>query len=319
MGEGRMTDLQASRIPFRQRVDDTLSRPLVRNLITGIIIFNALLLGLLTYRDKLPPGLVAVLDVCDYLIAYIFAAEIVLHLYAERMRYFSKGWNVFDFIIVAISLIPGAKAFSVLRAMRVLRLFRLLHIVPMMRRISEALLKALPGMGAIGAVLALVIYVGAVMATMMFGGSSDPQVHRLFGDLPSSALSLFQVMTGDGWRDVMQVVMEDGNPYAWIFFLIFIFIASFAILNLFIGLIVDALAEEQKAMISEQITEELTGTFSESISEIGHDIEDKVEEEIGDIEDEIHDLERVDQTILVTLTEMRAEIAALRVLIAARS
>ena len=156
--------------------------------------------------------------------------------------------------MVGISLVPGGLGFSVLRAMRVLRVLRLLHVVPMMRRITEALLKALPGMGAIVAVLALLTYVYAVMATNMYGDTSNEEVQQLFGDLPSSAFSLFQVMTMDGWRfEVVQKVIDDGHPWAPIFFLTFIFIASFAVLNLFIALIVEALAAEQKAATNEML------------------------------------------------------------------
>ncbi|MCI4645551.1 MAG: ion transporter, partial [Hyphomonadaceae bacterium] len=123
-----------------------------------------------------------------------------------------------------------------------------------LRRIVEALLKALPGMGAILAVLGLLTYVGAVMATNMYGNTDNPEVAQLFGDLQTSAFTLFQVMTMDGWRfEVVQKVIDDGHPYAWVFFLSFIFTASFAVLNLFIALIVEALQAEQEAMQEDQI------------------------------------------------------------------
>ncbi|MEQ8558687.1 MAG: ion transporter [Henriciella sp.] len=224
------------------------------NLITGLIIINAFILGILTYSEALPPTSVHWLEIMDRAITFAFALEISLKLIVYRLQFFRSGWNWFDFIVVGISLVPGGQGFSVLRAMRVLRVLRLLHVVPMMRRITEALLKALPGMGAIVAVLALLTYVYAVMATNMYGNTSDPEVQQLFGDLPSSAFSLFQVMTMDGWRfEVVQKVIDDGHPWAPFFFLTFIFIASFAVLNLFIALVVDALAAEQKAATEELI------------------------------------------------------------------
>ena len=237
-------------------LEHSIERPWFRSFITGLIIFNAFVLGVLTYRHSLPPELVAGLEAVDLTITYVFALEIFLKLVVYRFQFFRVGWNWFDFIVVGISLVPGAGAFSVLRALRVLRVLRLLHVVPVMRRITEALLKALPGMGAIVAVLALVTYVAAVMATNMYGNTETEEVRELFGDLPSSALSLFQVMTMDGWRfEVMQKVIDDGHPMAWLFFMIFIFVASFAILNLFIALVVDSLAAEQKAVLEEGLEE----------------------------------------------------------------
>lgn len=224
-----------------------------RNLIMGLIITNAVILGILTYRT-LPDGFVQVLRVVDMAITWVFVTEILLKMIVYRFGFFRSGWNWFDFLVVGISLIPGGQAFSVMRALRVLRVLRLLHIVPMMKQVTEALIRALPGMGAILALLALITYVAAVMATNLFGDTETEEVAQLFSDLPRSALSLFQVMTMDGWRfEVVQKVVDDGHPYAWVFFLIFIFVASFLVLNLFIALIVEALQVEQEAMQEEQI------------------------------------------------------------------
>jgi len=241
---------------------------LFQSFITSLIIINAAVLGLLTYESNMSQNLVSGLSLFDRLVTLIFAVEILLKLIVYRMSFFKIGWNWFDFIVVGISLTPGGAAFSVLRAMRVLRLLRLLHIVPMMRRITEALLNALPGMGAILAVLSLLTYVAAVMATNMFGQTDNPEVLELFGTLPESAYALFQVMTMDGWRfEVVQKVVDDGHPYAPLFFLVFIFLASFAVLNLFIALIVDALTEAQREATQDQLThidEELVHEFEDA-------------------------------------------------------
>tara|TARA_R110002020_G_scaffold83397_2_gene207238 strand:+ start:141785 stop:142699 length:915 start_codon:yes stop_codon:yes gene_type:complete len=289
-GETRMPRATLDHETSNFQLEHEIERPWFRHLITVLIVINAVVLGVLTYHAELPRGAVLAMEVFDHAVTWIFVVEIGLKLVVYRTQFFKSGWNWFDFIVVGVSMAPGGAAFSVLRAMRVLRILRLLHIVPVMKRITEALMKALPGMGAIFAVLALVTYVGAVMATNMFGETDDPEVAQLFGDLPKSAYSLFQVMTMDGWRfEVAQKVIDDGNPYAWIFFLIFIFIASFAILNLFIALVVDALASEQKALLEEGI----------------HDIEEEIEEEFDEAEDQRGEIVKL-------LKDLRAEIAELK-------
>lgn len=270
-------------------LERAIERPWFVNLITGLIVFNAVILGILTYRRELPTDFVSTLEVLDHAITLVFAIEIGLKLIVYRVQFFKSGWNWFDFIVVGLSLIPGSGAFSVMRALRVLRILRLLHVVPMMKRITEALLKALPGMSAIFAVLALFTYVGAVMATNMFGNTENEEVLLLFGDLPRSAYSLFQVMTMDGWRfEVVEKVIDDGHPYAWVFFLLFIFIASFAILNLFIALIVEALQQEQQAVQAE-IMAEIEGELEETASEAHADMTD-ILRAIDSLRDEVKDL-----------------------------
>ena len=281
-----MTKATLEQKAHHSRLEAAIESSWFRNVITSLIILNAVILGVLTYRASLTPLFVDVLDVIDRAITYAFALEITLKLAVYRLRFFKSGWNWFDFIVVGISLAPGSEAFSVLRALRVLRVLRLLHLVPMMKRIIEALLKALPGMGAIVAVLALLTYVYAVMATNMYGNTDNEEVRQLFGDLPSSAFSLFQVMTMDGWRfEVVQKVIDDGHPWAWLFFITFIFVASFAVLNLFIALVVEALAAEQKAA-----TEEL----------------------LEDIEEDAEHAEEERDEMLRILNELRQDVSALR-------
>jgi voltage-gated sodium channel len=286
MGANRMARATLDLETHTSRLEAAIESIWFRNLITALIILNAIVLGILTYQEDLPPSLVVSLNGIDRAITYIFAVEIFLKLVVYRLLFFRSGWNWFDFIVVGISLAPGSEAFSVLRALRVLRVLRLLHVVPMMKRITEALLKALPGMGAIVAVLALLTYVYAVMATNMYGNTDNEEVLELFGDLPSSAFSLFQVMTMDGWRfEVVQKVIDDGHPWAWLFFITFIFIASFAVLNLFIALVVEALAAEQRAA-----TDEL----------------------LEDIEEDVEHAEEERDEILKLLTSLREEMASLR-------
>ncbi len=294
-------------------VEAFLERPLVRSGITALIIFNAAILGVLTYRTSLSPGLVSLLEFLDAAITWIFVAEIVLKLYVYRFQFFKEGWNVFDISVIALSLVPGASAFTVLRALRVLRVLRLLRFVPMMKRITEALLKSIPGMGAILAVIILVIYVGAVMATNMYGNTSNAEVRDMFGTLPDAALTLFQLMTMDGWSELLGAVTDDGHPYAWVFFLIFIFVGSFAILNLFIALIVEALTEEQKAALDEQIEAFEVRLQDEAVSSAG-----AMEETLELVEEELEEAETERTEMMLMLKELRAEVQAIRSLLASR-
>lgn len=310
-------------------VEAFLERPWVRTTITSLIIFNAVVLGILTYRATLSPGAVSLFEFLDAAIIWIFVAELALKLYVYRFQFFREGWNVFDFLVIGVSLIPGASAFTVLRALRVLRVLRLLRFVPMMKRITEALLKSIPGMGAILAVILLVIYVGAVMATNMYGNTVNADVREMFGTLPDAALTLFQLMTMDGWSDMLDTVTDDGHPYAWIFFLIFIFVGSFAILNLFIALIVEALTEEQKAALGEQI-ENLGVALEERMqdtpasAEVTDAIEEirardeSIEDQLEHVEEGLEEAETDRVEMMKLLREMRGEIQSLKALLAAR-
>lgn len=297
-------------------VEAFLERRIMRTIITSLIIVNALVLGLLTYRATLSPGLVSFLEFLDGAITWFFVAEIGLKLYVYRFQFFREGWNVFDFCVVGVSLIPGASAFQVMRALRVLRVLRLLRFVPMMKRITEALLKSIPGMGAILAVIILVIYVGAVMATNMYGNTDNADVHEMFGALPDSALTLFQLMTMDGWSDILGTVTDDGHPYAWIFFLIFIFVGSFAILNLFIALVVEALTNEQKAALDEQME-----TLEAALEERIHDTEvskETLEDTLGHVEEGLEEAETDRVEMMRMLREVRGELQSIKDMLAAQ-
>ncbi|MGR3373717.1 MAG: ion transporter [Pseudooceanicola nanhaiensis] len=230
----------------RQQLAAFLDRPRTRNAITAVILFNAVLLGLETIDPvmRLAGGLIAALD---RLCLAFFTLEISAKLYAHRLRFFRSGWNIFDFAVVAIALVPAGQSFGVLRALRILRLLRVVSVTPTLRRVVEGLLTALPGMGSVFALMALIFYVASVMATKLFGESFPDW----FGTLGASAYSLFQIMTLESWSmGIVRPVMEV-YPEAWLFFVPFILITTFAVMNLVVGLIVnsmqDAHAEESNA------------------------------------------------------------------------
>jgi voltage-gated sodium channel len=210
------------------------------NFIIVLILINAVTLGIQTDEIAVKNH-GKLLHFIDFVILGIFVLEILLKFIAYGFSFFRAGWNLFDFIIIGISLIPTSNAFSILRTLRVLRVLRLLSVIPSMRRVISALLHSIPGMTSIIGVLLIIFYVSAVLTTQMFGHSDDPQINTLFGSFPHSMYTLFQVMTLEGWSENVVEPTMTLFPWAWIFFIPFIIVTSFAVLNLFIGIIVDAM------------------------------------------------------------------------------
>lgn len=211
-----------------------LSKP-TQTVVIVVILINAVTLGLETVPAIAGPA-GEVLHVVDRVCLAIFIVEIALKLYAERLRFFTSAWNVFDFIVVGVALIPGADGLAVLRALRVLRVLRLISAVPALRRVVDALVRAVPGIASIAALLAIIFYVSAVMATMLFGDAFP----ETFGDLGASLFSLFQIMTLDNWAVIVREVSAEA-PWAPAFFVPFVLISALTVLNLFIAVIVDAM------------------------------------------------------------------------------
>ncbi len=225
-------------LPGRERVRAAVERPAVQHAVLALILANAVILGLET-----SPALMArwgdTLTLLDRLTLGVFVLEIGAHVYAHGGRFFRDPWSVFDFTVVAIALVPASGPFAVLRALRVLRVLRILTIVPSMRRVVGGMLAAIPGLGSVAAVLLLLFYVFAVIATNLFGA----QFPDWFGSLGRSLYTLFQVMTLESWSmGIVRPVME-AYPLAWLFFIPFILVATFTMLNLFIGIIVNAMQQ----------------------------------------------------------------------------
>jgi len=232
---GIMSNDQNQTLTRRTKVGNWIESTPVTQFIIAVILLNAIMLGLET-SVAVRQHYSRILDILDQLILSVFVIEIVLKLYAYGWRFFRSGWNVFDFMIVSIALMPSAGIFSVLRVLRVLRILRLISVVPQLRFIVESLLKALPGIGSIFILLLLLYYIFAVIATQLFG----PQFPQWFGTLTQSMYTLFEVMTLEGWSDMARAIMEQ-FPYAWLFFVLFILIATFTMLNLFVAIIVDTM------------------------------------------------------------------------------
>ncbi len=225
-----------------QRLQTIIDAPTFGHFITGVILFNAVLLGMET-SPTLMEMAGPVIVTLDQLCLAIFVAEISMKLIATGRNFFKNGWNNFDFLIVGIALVPSAGSLSVLRALRILRVLRVISVAPRLRRVVEGFISALPGMASVFLLMAILFYIGAVISTKLFSQSFPDW----FGDLGLSAYTLFQIMTLESWsmgivRPVMQVY-----PYAWVFFVPFIMVTTFAVVNLLVGLIVNSMQDAHHA------------------------------------------------------------------------
>ncbi len=213
-----------------------IEHPRTQRVILYLILINAVLLGLET-----APGVMnrfgTLIRVMDQAILAIFVIEILLRVAVHRLAFFRDPWSLFDFLVIAIALLPATGQLSVLRTLRVLRVLRVLTVVPSMRRVVAALLGAIPGLASIALVLGIIYYVFAVIATNLFA-TSFPE---WFGNLGRSLYTLFQIMTLESWSMGIARPVMDQHPLAWMFFITFILIATFTMLNLFIAIIVNAM------------------------------------------------------------------------------
>ena len=226
-------------LQLKNRIGEFLEGQNTQVFITVLIVLNGITLGLETV-----PSVVQAygnwLHVFDQTVLVIFVLEILGKLFYRNWRFFLDGWNVFDFIIIGIALVPATGGFAVLRSLRILRALRLLSVVPSMRRVVQALLTAIPGIGSVSLLILLIFYVGAVISTKVFGSDFS----EWFGTIGASMYTLFQIMTLESWSmGIVRPVLEL-FPMAWVFFIPFILITSFTVLNLFIGIMVDALQSQ---------------------------------------------------------------------------
>ncbi len=253
-------------INFRSRLAAWINSGKVQWFIISVIILNGVILGLETSATLMASygGLLLALDkIC----LIIFIIEIALKFYALRLSFWRDWWNIFDLLVVGVALVPGSGALAVLRSLRVLRVLRLMTVVPSLRKVVEAFLHSIPGLVSVVAVMAVFFYTSAVLATKLFGGT-HPQ---WFGSVGESLYTLFQIMTLESWSmGIVRPVMEV-HSMAWLFFVPFIMIATFTILNLFIGIIVSTMTELSLVPDVEkenQETLELLSRIEEDLSEL---------------------------------------------------
>ena len=229
-------DTEDSRSDWRKKLGNWIEQGWPHDLVVLLIVLNAITIGLETWPaavDFAGPALKGF----EHLVMAVFVVEIITKLIAFGPRFFRNGWNNLDFIIVAIALVPAAGALSVLRSLRILRVLRLISTVPRLRQLTESLLAAIPSIGWISFMLGLVFYIFAVIGTELFGDHFPDY----FGHIGNSMYTLFQIMTLESWSmGIARPVMEE-FPLAWLYFIPFILVSSFTILNLFIGIIVSTM------------------------------------------------------------------------------
>jgi len=260
----------------RQALGAWVESKSVQNFIIGLIVINAIILGLETSPTVIAhigPQLVAL----DSLILGVFVVEIGLKLIAQGPAFFRRGWNIFDFLVVGIALVPASGPLAILRALRILRVLRLLSMLPRLRFVVEALLHSLPGIGSIALLMVVIYYVAAVMATGLFGATHPDW----FGSIWHSMYTLFQVMTLESWSmGIVRPVMES-HPFAWLFFIPFILIATFTVLNLFIAIIVDAMQTMHERVVKAEEAHITEAVHSEGVH---------IEQELRAVRDELRAL-----------------------------
>lgn len=223
-----------------QRLKQIVESQAFSNTIIVLILINAVTLAMETSKSIMA-AYGPILLTIDKIILAVFVAEILAKFAVYRHRFFLSGWNVFDLIVVVIALMPATGTLSVLRALRILRVLRLISILPQMRKVVEGLLRALPGMGAIVMLLSLLYFVAAVMATKLFGADHP----GYFGTLGDSFFTLFAIMTLEGWADIAREV-QTTHPQAYLFFVPFIIVSVFAVLNLFIAVLSNSMGEADR-------------------------------------------------------------------------
>ncbi|NZA26941.1 ion transporter [Luteimonas sp. SJ-92] len=268
-----MTVGEQPRPGLRGRAAAWVESAAVQKFVIAVIVLNAVILGMET-----SPGLRAAwgpwLSRLDVAALAVFVAELGIKLWAHGPRFFRSAWNVFDLLVVGIALVPASGPLAVLRALRVLRVLRLASMMPQLRFVVEALLRAVPGIGAIAGLILILFYVSAVIATSLFGADFP----EWFGGLGASFYSLFQIMTLESWSmGIVRPVMEV-QPWAWAFFVPFILLATFTMLNLFIAVIVNTMQTlhdrdvGEAAGAAESPVASLAGAPDAVLADLGHEI-----------------------------------------------
>ena len=220
--------------------------------VISVILISALAVGFRTFDEEISPFYFTWLNYLDYFITLFFLIEIVIRIIAEKslIKFFKSGWNIFDFIVVAVSLVPleGSETVFLARMVRIFRLMRLISFVPQFRILIEAFIKSVPRVGYVMLFMFVVFYIYAALGSLIFG-ELDP-LH--WGNIALAMLTLFQTATLEGWPDLLYAAFEV-YPWAWLFFVSFIIINSLIFMNMIIGVIIDVIVRSNDEETPENI------------------------------------------------------------------
>jgi len=233
--------------------------------VVGVIIISALLVGAKTY--PIPETVSTFIRWLDVGITFLFLFEIIVRFIAEpnKKRFFHNGWNIFDTLVVVVSLIPIDNSDMALigRLVRVFRVLRMVSIIPELRTLLNSLVRALPQLGYVVLLMFIIFYIYAAIGATFFAAINS----ELWGDIAISMLTLFRVMTFEDWTDVMYETMTV-YPLSWAYYLTFIFFTAFAFLNMVIGIVVNVLEDEHAKERAEQDEEEGNASLNDLREEI---------------------------------------------------
>lgn len=234
---------------YQQKFQKIRSNKLFELFVVAIIIFSALIIGVKTY--PIPSYLNYLTTLLDWGITFFFLTEIIIRFFAEEHKkaFFKSGWNVFDSIIVLISLIPidNTELALIGRLVRIFRVLRMISIIPELRIILSALIKAMPQLGYVMLLMFIIFYIYAAVGSTFFH-TINPQ---LWGGIAISMLTLFQIMTFESWTTIMHETMEV-FAFSWLYYISFIFFTTFAFLNMIIGIVVNVMEEERQKVYKKE-------------------------------------------------------------------
>jgi voltage-gated sodium channel len=232
-----------------QKLEDVFaairSNKIFETFVIGIIVFSALVIGVKTY--DVPDQVASAVIVLDWFITIFFIVEISIRFMGETRKrdFFKSGWNIFDTTIVLFSVIPieDSEMAIIGRLVRIFRVLRMVSIIPELRLLLNSLIRALPQLGYVVLLMFIIFYIYAAVGSTFFASINE----FLWGDIAVSMLTLFRVMTFEDWTDIMYETQEVYS-FSWLFYMSFIFLTAFAFLNMIIGIVVNVIEQENRAL-----------------------------------------------------------------------
>jgi voltage-gated sodium channel len=225
---------------MREKITKFIENIWTQRFILFVIVFNSIILGMMT-NPVLMKDFGNIMNLLCNICVWIFTIEISIKLYVYKKEFFKDPWNIFDFCIVAVSWIPTGGVFSSFRVFRILRTLRALRLITQLERlriIVQAIIDSIPNVSWASVLLLIIFYIFAIMGTTLYG--TDFPVE--FGTLGKSMFTLFQIMTLEAWADIARDVMAE-FPLSWFYFVSFILVSSFIVMNVIVGVVVNAISD----------------------------------------------------------------------------